>query len=152
MSFQFSLEAVLRLRRSQKRAEELRLAGIHAEMARLHALLASLAEQVSSLAQWAQSGQHQAYAAELHFLHQQRVQLTAWQEQTHRELVDCETQRQEQQLRLQAAYQAVEVLDSLRHEQALLFQTERARRDQIQTDERTLQQRAAKQRMRNRIG
>ena len=141
MSFQFSLEAVLRLRRSQKRAEELRLAAILAELARQRQSLEGLEAQMGNLGSWAHSAEPAAYGAELHFLQYQRGQLVTLREQTLRTLAEWEQKRVAQQLLLQAAHQSVETLESLRAEQTARYRTESDRREQLRTDERTLQRR-----------
>jgi flagellar export protein FliJ len=141
MSFRFALESLLRLRRSQMRAEQLRLAAIHAELARRRQWLDDVGRQLRSDGGWAERDEASAFGAELHFLQYRREHLLALRAEMMRTMAEWEAKRAEQQLRLQAAHQAMEVLASLRQEQALRFAAEAARQEQRRTDDQTLQRR-----------
>jgi flagellar export protein FliJ len=136
MPFRFPLEAVLHLRRSLERQQELRLRAANQQVGRVRRLIDLLDGRERELqSHFAQQLREGSAGAELHFgllcqdtLSRQRVVLQ-------RELLRLEQSRDEQQKVYEQARRERETFESLREHQWLEYRGEAARREQRELDD-----------------
>ena len=136
MPFRFSLETVLRVRKSFERLEHLRLVALGAIVAHVRRELESHDRESANASLQSQRGLLAgAVAAELQFetvrraiRMQQRVILES-------NLLELDRRYRKQQLVLLGAQRKREILENLRSRKLAAYQREQARREQQQIDE-----------------
>jgi len=144
MSFEFSLQGLLRVRESLEKEAEQKLAVAIGELRRLRTKLEKVREQLASTAE-RQSDllARGTTGADLHLLCFERVLLERC-EKALAESVSCALKRvQDQQARFLEAKQKRKILDDLRERQLALFQLTERRKDQQRLDDAFLLRRTS---------
>lgn len=140
MGFQFSLDALLRVRESFERQEEQRLAGAVAELNRVNAMLNTVREQLRSTAdRFDKLLERGATGADLHLLCYEQHLLDRREQALVESEAAASTEVSNQQTRLQAAQRNRKILDNLRQKQLALYVLTEGRRDQQKLDDTFLQ-------------
>jgi len=136
MSFRFRLEALLRLKRSLERQQELLLAAAHQQVAVLerqaHAIRAARASLLNSRNQAAAIGGMPA--SQLHFYENRGSLLEALEKSVNRQLEDARKLRLARSAALAAARRERELPESLRNRQLREYRQQESRREQRQLD------------------
>jgi len=138
MAFQFSLEPVLRLRRSEQRQQELILQKMNEQVNRITFALQSIEDEIRQVSS---ERNHQAdlIGAEIHF-DQQRCDILA-QRRAYREFLLQKAREQQAQAmkEFQRIWQRREALEILRRREQQAYVFEEARREQRVQDDLFLQ-------------
>jgi flagellar export protein FliJ len=144
MEFQFGLQALLRVRESFERKEELKLAVAIGELKRLKMMLASVREELASIGdQISNLLARGTTGADLHLLCFEKMLLER-REQALAQIVSTALKEvQQQQVRLHEARQKRKVLEDLREKQLALFLLAEGRKDQQRLDDTFLMRRFA---------
>lgn len=136
MPFRFSLETVLRVRKSFERLEHLRLLAIAAIVAHLRRELEAHDRESANSSQQSQRGLLAgAVAAELQFETVRRTIRLQQRLILENHLLELGRRYRKQQLVLLAAQKKREILENLRSRKLATYHREQARREQQQTDE-----------------
>lgn len=133
MRFHFSLESVLRLRRSQQRQQELRVHHATEQVTRTIERLRAMDAKTVLL-----SSDYRAYdvrGAELEFVQEQRNVLEDLRRRTQFELAAARVRHSELLAGLRKIWQEREVLESLRKREFEIFLREQVRREQSVQDD-----------------
>jgi len=133
MHFQFSLESVLRLRRSQQRQQELLVQRACEQVNRAAERLRTMDAAISQLS----SGYcaYETRGAELEFVQQQRNVLEDGRRRTQSELAAARERHCELLAALRQIWQEREVLQGLRKQEYEIFLREQGRREQSLQDD-----------------
>jgi flagellar export protein FliJ len=143
MAFQFSLDAILRLRKSLERQQELLLHEANQQMAALQARIANLNAHLSQHA--AQEDLQLAStlsAAELQFIQLSRSVLLVQRSGLEKRLASTQAVRDSRMASFQQARQQREVLETLRQTQTQVYRQHEARQNQRRLDDLLLLRRA----------
>ena len=136
MAFQFSLRALLRLRQSQEKQEELLFRQACAQVDLLHERIQATTRTLAELNQCEQKMLHAGLrSAQLHFHQLSRSALQETERGLERQLMEAEITRAARQIEFQKARQQREVMETLRHQQSQMYLRQEARREQRQLDE-----------------
>jgi len=149
MPFRFPLEAILHLRQSLERQQELRLRAANQQVARVRHMIDLLDGQVREMR--SRSGQQLlkgSAAAELHFALLCEQTLGRQRPLLQRELLRLEQLRDEQQKTYAKARRERETFESLRERQRLEYQRETTRREQRELDDAFLLRKKRKNQLR----
>src|SRR5205823_5437623 len=138
MPFQFSLETLLRLRRSQQRQQEMLVQKANEQVnhltAELHAVSRRLAEISCAVAAGGISG------AELHFDGSRRTVLQASRSRTESSLQQARERHAALAAELRSIWQQREVLETLRQQERYAYTLAEGRREQRRQDDQFLLQ------------
>jgi flagellar export protein FliJ len=141
MAFQFSLEAVLHLRRGQEHVERLKLEAILSEQARTRASLEELIHNHFELRRHFQRDLGNGLAgSELQHEALREANVTSLRASLRTRLVELDQQRWAQARIFSKARQNREVLENLRLRKLNLYRIEQGRREQQQLDDLFLMQ------------
>jgi flagellar export protein FliJ len=143
MGFKFSLEGLLRVRKSFEKQEEHRLAAAVGELKRLNMMLESVREQLISTAD--RLGKLLAQGttgADLHLLCLEKSLLERRERALAESVSSALAKMEAQQARLQEARKKRKVLDKLRQKQMVLFLLIEGRREQQTLDDAFLMRRS----------
>jgi len=136
VAFEFSLNALLRLRQSLEKAELQRLQGTVARCIRVRLRIGSVTQEIKDLRNTMQeSAARGVTGAELHF---QGLEVAAREKQLgelRKALNEVEQLRQKQLASYRKARQRREIISNLRQRELEAYQLEQARRQQQQADE-----------------
>lgn len=136
MPFRFTLETVLRFRKSVERSEEITLQKIVQEMARLQHELQRLEEGQQLLREQRDNDLRKGLAAiQLQELSETEQRLAITAEDVRRRLRELETVRLAQLAKFREARQNREVLSEMRRQKHELYEREQRRREQKTLDE-----------------
>jgi flagellar export protein FliJ len=136
MAFHFPLNAILKLRRAQERAEELKLETILTRQRSLDARIAKIAEAEARIQNDRQERLlASANVAELEFLAVCASALVSTKQTLQRQFADIERERLVQLALLQHARQGREILESVRSQQRTEFEQVAGRREQQEHDD-----------------
>jgi flagellar protein FliJ len=142
MAFQFSLEAILHLRRGQERTERLKLETIASEKARAKMLLANMTEQFfESQRRFQQQMGHEKFGAELQFEDARAERVAAARRALETRIAKLEQERLKQLEVYKKAHQNREILENLRARKFDVYRQELSRREQQQLDDLFLMRR-----------
>jgi flagellar export protein FliJ len=145
MAFHFFLDAVLRLRQSLERQQELLLREANQQMNAVQLRIDHLNTQLALYA--AQETQQSILSgAELHFMGLCRSVLLGQRGSLEKRLATAQTIRNSRMTSFRQARQQREVLETLRHTQVQLYRQNEARQNQRQLDDLLLLRRAYLQR------
>jgi flagellar export protein FliJ len=143
MGFKFSLEGLLRVRKSFEKQEEHKLAAAVGELKRLSTMLESVRAQLISTAD--RLGKllvHGTTGADLHLLCFEKFLLERREQALAESVSSALAKMKAQQARLQEAKKKRKVLDKLRQKQMVLFLLIEGRRDQQRLDDAFLMRRS----------
>jgi flagellar export protein FliJ len=142
MAFQFSLEAVLHLRRGQERVERLKLEAILSEQAKTRASLAELIQSHFELRRHFQQDLGIGLVgSELQHEALREANVTSLRTSLRARLAELDQQRWAQARIFSKARQNREVLENLRLRKLNLYRIEQGRREQRELDDLFLTQR-----------
>jgi flagellar export protein FliJ len=135
MAFRFALAPLLRLRQGQERQLALRLSEASNAVARARTQVERMDEAMESSARSEEKSLRQGRtAAEMQFAMLVREQMKAARQILQNELARLELDRQTQAIEYQRAYQAREVLESLRARQQHIAQQKQQQQEQRDLD------------------
>lgn len=149
MSFRFSLDAVLRLRRSQQKQQEIFLQRASEKVNLLTRELQMIAGEFAGAAAPGKSTTD-ARASELHFNQSRRQVLESRRRQTEQLLLKSREEQSAVATELRKMWQAREVVETLRNREQQAYALEQVRREQRERDDLFLLQRNSK-RSQNRL-
>ncbi|HEX4756862.1 MAG TPA: hypothetical protein VH308_02730 [Terracidiphilus sp.] len=133
MAFQFSLEAVLRLRRSQQRQQEILLANANERGNSLLRELENIAEEFSRISPSGMGSEIRG--AELHFNESRRRVLQSRRQQIEQQLTKAREHQSAMAAELGKQWQAREVVETLREREFQTYSLEQSRyRQRVQDD------------------
>jgi flagellar export protein FliJ len=134
MAFRFSLDAVLRLRRSQQKQQEIFLERANEKVNLLSRELRMIAREI---ARTSATGEFSAdtRASELHFNQSRRQVLESRRRQTEQLLVKAREEQSTMAAELHKMWQAREVLETLRNREHQAYALEQERREQRTQDD-----------------
>lgn len=135
MAFHFALEAVLRVRRSQERAERLKLESIVADLQRTQARLRdTILRSFEAHREFQRRLTGGAVGTELQFEMEREAQVDAVCRQLRNEIVELEKKRIAQVQIFFAARRKLELVENLRQRKLEDYRTEQSRREQQELD------------------
>jgi len=143
MAFHFSLETLLRFRRSVEQQQELKLLQAVQQVAFIAQEIENVDRSISAI--WENQQRELGLAvkaAQLHFDTLRRSILQERRSELEKILAQREQVRARCQKEFQSAHRACEAVEILRKEQVLQFQKEQTRREQRQMDDTFLLRRA----------
>jgi flagellar protein FliJ len=136
MAFRFSLEAVLRLRRSYEQRERLRLLALSSAIARLRTALEETKIEEQRVVQRQQESLAAGTSgAELHLLQISLGQQAERRRIIQEQIVRVEQQVEAQQLAYREAQKNRKILENLRDRQLSIYELEQNRREQQALDD-----------------
>ena len=136
MSFHFSLETILNLRRSVEHQEELRLRAVHQALRKVRHQIELLDSRIhQQKGQVREEVEKGTTGAEIQFHLQTQTGLQLTRKGLERESAKLEKVCVQQQQRFRHARQQREILESLREQRLSTYERERLRRDQRALDE-----------------
>jgi flagellar export protein FliJ len=143
MGFKFSLEGLLRVRKSFEKQEEQKLAAAVGELKRLVTMLESVRAQLISTAdRLGKPLAHGTTGADLHLLCLEKFLLERREQALAESVSSALAKMKAQQARLQEAKNKRKVLDKLRQKQMILFLLIEGRREQQRLDDAFLMRRS----------
>jgi flagellar export protein FliJ len=136
MAFRFSLEAVLRLRRSQQRQQEILLANANEKVNFLLRELENIVEEFSRISRISPSGTgSEIRGAELHFNQSRRRVLQLCRQQIEQQLTKEREHQSAMAAELRKQWEAREVVETLREREFQTYSLEQSRyRQRVQDD------------------
>ena len=136
MAFRFSLQSLLRLRRSYERRERLRLEVLTRQLVQVRQQLEAVhQDKLTARRRWAQQLRKGMFGAEMQFEAARAAACARRQHSLASRIAELEQQRRQQQAAFQLARQQCPLLENLRHRQLQLYCQRQARREQQQLDE-----------------
>jgi flagellar biosynthesis chaperone FliJ len=136
MAFHFPLEAILRLRRGQERAERLKLEAIASEQALARNQLENLTQQFfASRRRFQQQLGDEKFGAELQFEDARSERVAAARRALELRVAELEQERLKQVGKYKKAHQSREVLENLRGRKFALYVQMLSRREQQELDD-----------------
>ncbi|MGO8791601.1 MAG: flagellar export protein FliJ [Terriglobia bacterium] len=136
MGFQFSLEALLRVRESFEKQQEQKLAAAMAEFKRVNAMRESVLEELKSTAdRFTKLLARGAASADLHLLCYEEHLLKRREQALLESISAALAEVKKQRIQLQAAQQKRKILENLRQKQRALYLLTEGRRDQQKLDD-----------------
>ncbi|HEX3738627.1 MAG TPA: flagellar FliJ family protein [Terriglobales bacterium] len=133
MAFQFSLEAVLRLRRSQQRQQEILLANANEKVNSLLRELENIAEEFARISPSGMGSEIRG--AELHFNESRRRVLQSRRQQIEQQLTKEREHQSAMAAELRKQWQAREVVETLREREFQTYSLEQSRYGQRVQDD-----------------
>jgi flagellar biosynthesis chaperone FliJ len=135
MAFHFPLEAILRLRRGQERAERLKLEAIASEQALARNRLENMTQQFfASRRSFQQQLGDEKFGAELQFEDERSDRIAAARRALEMRIAELEQERLKQVVAYKKAHQSREVLENLRGRKFALYVQMLSRREQQELD------------------
>ncbi len=136
MAFRFSLQALLRLRRSYEQRERLRLLALASAIARLRTLLEEISSEQQRIFQTQQESLVAGTSgAELHLLQSSLVLQVEKQKTLQEQIRRVEQQLDAQKLAYREAQKNRKILENLRDRQLEIYELEQNRREQQALDD-----------------
>jgi len=136
MAFHFSLEAILRLRRGQERAERLKLEAIASEQALARNQLENMTRQFfASRRCFQRQLGDEKFGAELQFEDERSDRIASARRALEMRIAELEQERLKQVVAYKKAHQSREVLENLRGRKFALYVQMLSRREQQELDD-----------------
>jgi flagellar biosynthesis chaperone FliJ len=136
MAFHFPLEAILRLRRGQERAERLKLEAIASEQALARNQLENLTQQFfASRRRFQQQLGDEKFGAELQFEDARSDRVAGARRALEMRVAELEQERLKQVVAYKKTHQSREVLENLRGRKFALYLQMMSRREQQELDD-----------------